>query len=418
MSDLIKNIKGTQDILYEENDTWQYLENFIHHYLKKYGYSQIRTPIFESTYLFSRSIGSQTDIVSKEMYSWIDQGGNHLTLKPESTASVVRSFIQHKLGKKNSINKLYYIDTLFRRERPQKGRFRQFNQFGVEALGSKYPEQDVEVIALAYNFYKSLNIDNLNLKINSIGSPEVRLKYKDVLTKYLLQYKNKLSQISQVRLEKNPLRILDTKVDFEIEIIKNAPHILDYLNKEDKNHFSNVLSHLDSLSINYTVDYKLVRGLDYYCHTVFEILSDNLGSQDALCGGGRYDYLVEELGGKTTPAFGFAAGIERLILALNKKHLPISKSSDIYIVITDKKYLEYSLKISESLRAENLIVVNDLLRRSLKSQMKDANILNVSHTIIFGDEEVENKQVVIKDMKSGNQDYIKFDRIKSYFRNK
>ena len=216
----------------------------------------------------------------------------------------------------------------------------------------------------------------------------------------------------------NPLRILDTKVDFEIEIIKNAPHILDYLNKEDKNHFSNVLSHLDSLSINYTVDYKLVRGLDYYCHTVFEILSDNLGSQDALCGGGRYDYLVEELGGKTTPAIGFADGIERLILALNKKHLPISKSSDIYIVITDKKYLEYSLKISESLRAENLIVVNDLLRRSLKSQMKDANRLNVSYTIIIGDEEVENKQVVIKDMKSGNQDYIKFDRIKSYFRNK
>ena len=318
MSELLKNIKGTRDVLFDENNIWQYLESYIHKFLNKYGFSQIRTPLFENTNLFSRSIGLQTDIVSKEMYSWTDQGGNNLTLKPEVTASVVRAYIQHNLGKKYPINKLYYIDTLFRRERPQKGRYRQFNQFGVEAIGSEHPEQDAEIIALAYNFYKSLNIENLTLKINSIGSTDVRNQYKIALKEYLMPYKNKLSALSQKRLETNPLRILDTKIDFEIEIINNAPHIIDFLNKEDKEHFSKVLSLLDSLSIKYDIDHKLVRGLDYYCRTVFEIQSTKLGSQDALCGGGRYDYLIEELGGKPTPAIGFAAGIERLILSLNQ----------------------------------------------------------------------------------------------------
>ena len=415
MSESLKNIKGTQDILFKDNNIWQYLEYNIHKFLNKYGFSQIRTPIFENTNLFSRSIGSQTDIVSKEMYSWTDQGGNNLTLKPEVTASVVRAYIQHNLGKKNPINKLYYIDTLFRRERPQKGRYRQFNQFGVEAIGSAHPEQDAEIIALAYNFYKSLNIDNLTLKINSIGSQEVRNQYKVALKKYLTPYKNKLSALSQKRLETNPLRILDTKIDFEIEIINSAPHIIDFLNKEDKEHFSKVLSLLDSLSIKYDIDHKLVRGLDYYCRTVFEIQSNKLGSQDALCGGGRYDYLIKELGGKPTPAIGFAAGIERLILSLNKDELSIFKRPNIYIINTEEKYLENSFKITESLRNNNFIVINDTLRRSLKSQMKDANRLNVLYTIIIGEDEIKNNKVTIKNMDKGTQDYISFDKINSYF---
>ena len=415
MSELLKNIKGTRDVLFDENNIWQYLESYIHKFLNKYGFSQIRTPLFENTNLFSRSIGLQTDIVSKEMYSWTDQGGNNLTLKPEVTASVVRAYIQHNLGKKYPINKLYYIDTLFRRERPQKGRYRQFNQFGVEAIGSEHPEQDAEIIALAYNFYKSLNIENLTLKINSIGSTDVRNQYKIALKEYLMPYKNKLSALSQKRLETNPLRILDTKIDFEIEIINNAPHIIDFLNKEDKEHFSKVLSLLDSLSIKYNIDHKLVRGLDYYCRTVFEIQSTKLGSQDALCGGGRYDYLIEELGGKPTPAIGFAAGIERLILSLNQKKLSIFKRPNIYIINTEEKNLELSIKITESLRNNNLIVINDTLRRSLKSQMKDANRLNVLYTIIIGEDEIKSNKATIKNMDKGTQDKVSFDKINSYF---
>ena len=415
MSESLKNIKGTQDILSKDNNIWQYIETYIHKFLNKYGFLQIRTPLFENTNLFSRSIGLQTDIVSKEMYSWTDQGGNNLTLKPEVTASVVRAYIQHNLGKKNPINKLYYIDTLFRRERPQKGRYRQFNQFGVEAIGSEHPEQDAEIIALAYNFYKSLNIKNLTLKINSIGSRKVKNKYKKVLKKYLTPYKNKLSALSKKRLETNTLRILDTKIDFEIEIINNAPNIIDFLNKEDKEHFSKVLSLLDSLSIKYDIDHKLVRGLDYYCRTVFEIQSSNLGSQDALCGGGRYDYLVEELGGKPTPAMGFAAGIERLILALNKEELSIFKRPNIYIITKGKEYLECSFKIAESLRNNNFIVMNDTLRRSLKSQMKDANRLNVLYTIIIGEDEIKSNKVTIKNMDTGSQKQVPFDKINSYF---
>ena len=415
MSELLKNIKGTRDVLFDENNIWQYLESYIHKFLNKYGFSQIRTPLFENTNLFSRSIGLQTDIVSKEMYSWTDQGGNNLTLKPEVTASVVRAYIQHNLGKKYPINKLYYIDTLFRRERPQKGRYRQFNQFGVEAIGSEHPEQDAEIIALAYNFYKSLNIENLTLKINSIGSTDVRNQYKIALKEYLMPYKNKLSALSQKRLETNPLRILDTKIDFEIEIINNAPHIIDFLNKEDKEHFSKVLSLLDSLSIKYDIDHKLVRGLDYYCRTVFEIQSTKLGSQDALCGGGRYDYLIEELGGKPTPAIGFAAGIERLILSLNQENLSIFKRPNIYIINTEEKNLELSIKITESLRNNNLIVINDTLRRSLKSQMKDANRLNVLYTIIIGEDEIKSNKATIKNMDKGTQDKVSFDKINSYF---
>ena len=415
MADIIKNIKGTRDIFLNESTIWQYLESQVHSFFQKYGFNEIRTPAFENTNLFIRSIGNETDIVSKEMYSWIDQGGNKLTLKPEVTASVVRSYIQNNLNKKYAINKFYYIDTLFRRERPQKGRYRQFKQFGVEVIGSKYAEQDAEVIALVYNFYKSLGIENLNLKLNSIGSKESRVKYKKALQDYLIPHKDKLSKVSQNRLQINPLRILDTKLDFEIEILKSAPRIIDYISKDDKEHFNEVLSLLNHLKIQYVIDYNLVRGLDYYCKTVFEIQSDLLGAQDALCGGGRYDYLIEELGGKASPAIGFAAGLERLILALENQNELIKTSPDIYLISLGEDAIKFSFDIAEQLRKNNLIVIMETLRRSLKSQMKEANKLQAKYVIIIGEEEIKNQKVIIKSMDNGNQKEIAFDKINHFF---
>ena len=416
MTTIIKNIKGTKDVLLSETLIWQFIESQVHSFFKKYGFHEIKTPAFENTNLFIRSIGKETDMVSKEMYSWTDQGGNKLTLKPEATASVVRAYIQHSLGKKTPLNKLYYIDSLFRRERPQKGRYRQFKQFGIEVIGSPFPEQDAEVIALAYNFLDFLGVKELTLKVNSIGSQETRNNYKKKLYDYLLPHKNTLTKVSQNRLMINPLRILDTKIDFEIEIINNAPHILDYLNNDDNKHFNQILKFLDNLNIKYIIDHSLVRGLDYYSRTVFEIQSSQLGAQMALCGGGRYDYLIEELGGKATPAIGFATGIERLILALNINEDTLISRPDVYIAPMDENALEHSLNIAELLRInKEFVVITDTLRRSLKAQMKEANRLNVQYTIIIGDHELKNNQVVIKNMDSGDQKNIPFDKIESFF---
>jgi len=414
--EVIKNIKGTKDILPNETLLWQWIENNIHKFMQSYGYGEIRTPKFENSILFNRSIGLNTDIVSKEMYSWIDQGKNNLTLKPEVTASVVRSYIQHNLGRKNILNKLYYIDSLFRRERPQKGRFRQFEQFGVESIGSEFPEQDAEIISMAYFFYKSLGINNLTLKINSIGSKNSRKKYKEALVKYFKPHIDKLTTTSKIRLKDNPLRILDTKIDFEKELVENAPIIIDYLSSDDKEHFHDVLSHLKQLDIDYEIDNYLVRGLDYYCKTVFEIQSDLLGSQSALCGGGRYDYLIEDLGGDSTPAIGFAAGIERLILALDEEKRNIDISPDIYIVTVGEKSIINGTKIAHNLREKlGFIVISDMLQKSIKSQMKEANKLNAKYALIIGDNELENKEVLIKEMSSGKQHNVDFDKIIDFF---
>jgi len=414
--EVLKNIKGTKDIFPNETLLWQWLENNIHKFMQSYGYGEIRTPKFENSILFNRSIGLNTDIVSKEMYSWVDQGKNNLTLKPEVTASVVRAYIQHNLGRQNRLNKLYYIDSLFRRERPQKGRFRQFEQFGIESIGSKFPEQDAEVISMAYFFYKSLGINNLTLKINSIGSKDSRKKYKEALVKFFKPHIDKLTTTSKTRLKDNPLRILDTKVDFEKELVNDAPIIIDYLSSEDKEHFKTVLSHLKELDIDYEIDNHLVRGLDYYCKTVFEIQSDLLGSQSALCGGGRYDYLIEDLGGDSTPAIGFAAGIERLILALDKEKRNINIPIDVYIVTVGEKSIIHGTKIAYLLRNQlGLIVISDMLQKSMKSQMKEANKLNAKFSIIIGDNELQSKKVLIKDMLSGEQKNVDFDKIIDFF---
>lgn len=406
----IRSIKGTQDILPEESIKWQSLENEIRKITSHYGYEEIRTPAFEQTKLFSRGVGEETDIVSKEMYSWTDQGGENLTLKPELTASVARAYIQHNLGLVSPVNKLYYIDALFRRERPQKGRYRQFHQFGVEAFGSEHPEIDAEVIALAISIFYSVGLEELQLNINSIGSPECRKNYKIALQEFLKPHFSNLSETSQKRFNNNPLRILDTKAPHEINILNDAPIISNYWTDEDKTHFNKVIEYLDILEIKYQLMPRLVRGLDYYTRTTFEITSSNLGAQDAICGGGRYDGLVEMLGGKPTPGIGFAAGMERILLAMKKNQSKKNKVQ-IYIVGLGDSARGTVIKLAEELRQQNIATEFDVLRRSLKAQLREANKMGVSYAIIIGDKELESNQLELKNFSTGDQQKIELNKI-------
>ena len=410
-----RSIKGTYDVLPDVSNKWKNIESYIHKSLNRAGYNEIRTPIFENTELFKRSVGSDSDVVSKEMYSWIDQGGTDLTLKPEYTASVVRSYIQNNLGASLPVSKLYYIGDLFRRERPQKGRYRQFRQFGIEAIGSKYPEQDSEVISIAYNLITGLGINDITLKLNSIGSSETRKNYRQALLKFLKPKYDQLSETSRNRFDSNPLRILDTKNKSEIELLKKAPKITEYLSKEDDLHFSEVKTYLNDLSIPFTLDTNLVRGLDYYTRTTFEIASNTLGAQDAICGGGRYDKLVGSLGGKPSPAVGFAAGLERLLLAMgDKNELANKEIKKIYLIGLGNKARSTMMKILNNIRSSGYYVEFDSLRRSLKAQLRESNKLGASITIIIGEQEMEEQCAQIKDLTSGNQESVPFDSIISY----
>ena len=403
--EFIRSIKGTHDILPSQSHRWQMLEAAIHNTMDTYGYSEIRTPAFERTELFSRGVGEETDIVSKEMYSWTDQRGENLTLKPELTAPVVRSFIQHNLGGHSPINKLYYIDALFRRERPQKGRYRQFHQFGIEAFGSEHPEIDAEVIALAMSLFNDIGLTGLTLKLNSIGSPKCRSDYRNALREFLKPHFNDLSETSQKRFENNPMRILDTKIPHEIEILKEAPNISDSLTTEDKAHFEEVCSLLDAMGIQYLIESNLVRGLDYYTRTTFEITSTKLGAQDAICGGGRYDGLVEILGGKPTPGIGFAAGMERILLALGDDDLS-GKTTQVYIVGLGDGVRPTVAKLAQDLRQNNVRTNFDPLRRSMKAQMREANKCGATIAIIIGDKELVAGRAEVKDLSSGVQEKI------------
>ena len=413
--EIIRNIKGTKDILPQDSFIWQTLAARIHSFNQSFGYKEIKTPAFEESSLFERGIGSETDIVNKEMYSWIDQGGKSLTLRPELTAPVTRAYIQHELGKSNPINKLYYLDSLFRRERPQKGRQRQFHQFGIEVFGSPFPEQDAEVIIMAFTLLELLGLNEISLEINTIGSQSNRSDYISKLQSLLFPYRNDFSKLDQVRLEKNPLRLFDSKDPKCHEIMEDkAPTIYNYIAKEDKKHFLTVCDMLDNLDIPYKHNEKLVRGLDYYTHTTFEIKSKSLGSQDSICGGGRYDGLVEQLGGKPTPAVGFAAGIERIIMSLNQEleEFPL----DIFVITIGDDSVKYGMKLARKLRMDlSLSVVTDTLQRSMRSQMRDANRLNVNYCIIIGDNELKNSSLLVKDMTQGTQEQIHIDDIFNYF---
>ena len=409
---MIRTVKGTHDILPEKTGLWRRIEALLHDFMHKYGYGEIRTPIFEKTDLFKRGVGETTDIVSKEMYSWIDQGDENLTLKPELTAPVVRAFIQHNLGGQSPINRLYYIDACFRRERPQKGRTRQFHQFGAELFGSPHPEADVEIISISYNFFKEIGITDLSIKLNSIGSEKCRDNYRNALKNYLKPFLSKLTETSRTRFEKNPLRILDTKNEYEIELIKDAPNITEFLTDEDKIHFNTVKSLLSDLKIPYTIDPLMVRGLDYYTRTTYEITSKSLGAQDALCGGGRYDNLVESLGGKPTPAVGFGAGIERLILSVESLlENEIDDSIQIQLISLSENTLSHSQVIANELRDNDFSVSTDMMRRSLKANLRDANRNGAKIAIIIGDDEASENSVQVKDMQTGKQQKISFDKL-------
>ena len=416
---MIKNIKGTKDLLPNSTYDLQDIENHLIRFLHIHGYGEIRTPIFETTELFSRSVGENTDIVNKEMYTWEDQNGQSLTLRPEMTASVVRAYIQKQIWKIEPISKFYYIGPLFRRERPQKGRLRQFHQFGIEAIGSQNPEQDAEVISIAYNIYKMFGVEDLSIKVNSLGSNNIREKFAKDLKNSILKFKSVLSESELYRLEKNPLRILDTKNNEIKKIIRdNAPNISDYISTEDKNHFKSVLEILDDMSIPYTHDDFLVRGLDYYNKTVFEVISNKLGGQDALCGGGRYDKLISQLGGSDIPAMGFAAGVERLMIAMNLEHNQTT-NTDIYIVNTVSSLISQSMIIADDIRKNlGVAVYVDTLRRSLKSQLRHANKMNSKFSIILDSNTSNENTVSIKSMEENTQEEININNIISYFESK
>lgn len=405
---MIKAITGTRDILPSDIPKWKYLEKIVSEVFTKFNYKEIRTPVFEETALFARGIGEATDIVSKEMYTFTDRGGTSLTLRPEMTAGVVRAFIEHSLDKKNSINKLYYISPMFRQERPQAGRLRQFHQFGAEALGSSDPLLDAEMIIMAYDILNSLSLKNLVVKINSLGIPQSRENYKTILRKYLEQHFHNLSQESKKRFETNILRIFDSKDEKDQKIMENAPLLLEYLDEDSIKHFEIVKKSLDNIGIAYQVDPKLVRGLDYYSNTTFEIVSGSVGSQSSLCGGGRYDMLVKELGGGNIPGVGFAAGMERILLACeNEKSLNIPEESiDLYIVSIDKNLSDKVFRLAVELRRIGLSVETDYLSRSVKAQMREANKYNSRFVLMVGGDEYQNNEVVLKDMSNGEQQNI------------
>ncbi len=405
----IKAPRGTKDLLPPESNLWKEIERSVDETARLFGFEEIRTPIFESVALFKRSVGETTDIVSKEMYLLTDKGGDEMALRPELTASVVRAAIEHNLlSQQGSLSKLYYNGApMFRYERPQKGRQRQFHQFGVELLGSPHPLADLQVIAFAYALYRNLGFVNFELRLNSLGSKDVRARWRTVLVDYLSNYLSELSDESKRRLETNPIRVLDSKNQRDQEIVAGAPKILDYLSDDDRQHFETVQALLTDSGILYRIDPTLVRGLDYYNRTVFELTSNDLGSQDALCGGGRYDELVEQLGGPPTPAVGFAAGVERLVIVLEKLRGEAPKQRiDVYIVLAEKSATKTLIDVTATIKGAGFSAVYDLLDRSVKAQMREADRLGAKFVVMIGADELAEGVVTLKNMSDGSQERI------------
>jgi histidyl-tRNA synthetase len=413
---LTKAPRGTNDILGNYMTAWNRLEEVVRDLCKDFGFKEIRTPIFEHTELFNRSVGETTDIVQKEMYTFNDKGNRSITLKPEGTAGVVRAYLERKLYADVQPTKLFYITPAFRYERPQAGRLRQFHQFGVESFGSSEAVADAEIIALGSNMLERLNIKNVELHVNSLGGPECRKKYNEVLKEFLNKNVDKLCNTCRERFEKNPLRILDCKNESCKEIIKDAPIAIDVLDKVCKEHFDTLLELLDAMGIKYVVDPWIVRGLDYYTKTVFEFISNEIGSQGTVCGGGRYDKLIEECGGSSTSAVGFGAGIERLLMTIEANNGPFEfeKELDIYIGSIGKEATKKAVYIINELRKNGISAESDLLNRSIKAQMKYANKMGAKYSIIIGDNELEEGKVNIKNMDAGEQEEVAINDIVEY----
>ena len=405
---MIKAITGTKDILPIDIPRWKHLEALVEKTMENFNYKEIRTPVFEETALFSRGIGEATDIVSKEMYTFLDRSETSVTLKPEMTAAVVRALIEHSLDKKQSLNKLFYISPMFRQEKPQAGRLRQFHQFGAEALGFDSPALDAEMIIIPYQILSALGLKNLAVKINSLGVPASRENYKLKLREYLTPFLPKLSEESRKRFDINILRIFDSKDEGDQLIMKDAPLLIDYLDEESLKHFETVKAILDKAGIPYEVDPKLVRGLDYYTNTTFEVISGSVGSQSALCGGGRYNLLAEEIGGNSIPGVGFAAGIERILLACaNEDTLNIADEKiDLYLVLLDKSLNTEAYNLALNFRNMGITADIDYAQRSVKAQMREANKYNARFVLFFGGDEYKSGEYVLKNMADGTESRI------------
>lgn len=403
---------GMVDILPDEVTKWQEVERIIHEEAKKFNFEEIRTPIMEQTKLIARGVGQLTDIVTKEMFAF-ERGDDQYVLRPECTAPVVRAYVQHHLEQRGGSQKLYYIGPMFRAEKPQKGRQRQFHQFGAEVIGSDDPIADVEIISLMMSIYDRVGISNTMLKINSVGDPKSRDAYRKALQDYFRPKLDQLSEISQKRFENNPMRILDSKEEEDQPFIEDAPVILDFLTEETEAHYQKVKTHLDELSISYHEDPHLVRGLDYYTRTAFELISPDLGAQDALGGGGRYDLLVEEVGGQPTPAVGFAAGIERLLIACEELdiHLGDEKSVDVYIVTIGDDARSWALAQLPKFRKAGVSATMDYKDRSIKAQMKDADRENARYSIIVGGNELKEGKFTFRDMQASEEHSLSLDDI-------
>ena len=407
--------KGTQDILPLEAARWQYVENLARETFKKYNYGEIRTPMFEHYEVISRSVGDTTDIVTKEMYDFYDKGDRHITLRPEGTAPVVRSFVENKLfaPEVQKPVKLYYIGSMFRYERPQAGRLREFHQIGVECFGSKNPATDVETIAMAYQLFGDLGIQDVTLHLNTLGSPESRAAYRQALIDYLTPLKETLSKDSQRRLDENPLRVLDSKEKEDKLAVENAPSILDYLDEESQAHFDAVRDMLETLGIPYVIDTNMVRGLDYYNHTIFEFITKVDKSELTICAGGRYDGLVEYFGGPETPGFGFGLGLERLLLILEKQgiELPVDSQMDVYIAVLGEGANSKALELVQALRQQGLTAERDYLGRKIKAQFKSADSFKARTVITLGESEVESGQVTIKNNASRQEITVRLNEL-------
>lgn len=411
--------KGTQDILPGASQEWQALEALARETFASYNYAEIRTPMFEHYEVISRSVGDTTDIVTKEMYDFYDKGDRHITLRPEGTAPVVRSYVENKLfaPEVQKPVKLYYMGPMFRYERPQAGRLRQFHQIGVECFGSANPATDVETIAMAYDLFGRLGIEGVTLHLNTLGTPESRAAYRQALIDYLTPLAETLSKDSQRRLHENPLRVLDSKDPADKVAVENAPSILDYLDEASQAHFDQVKAMLEDLGIPYVIDHRMVRGLDYYNHTIFEFITSVEGSDLTVCAGGRYDGLVEYFGGPATPAFGFGLGMERLLLILEKQGLaqPLAPSLDLYLAVLGADANSRALELVQAVRKQGFKAERDVLDRKLKAQFKSADVLGAKLLITLGESEVEAQTVTVKNNQTRAEETVSFDQLRTDF---
>ena len=405
--------RGTKDILPENVAGWNYVEQKIRDICARFGYEEIRTPMFEHTELFHRGIGEGTDVVDKEMYTFTDRGGRSITLRPENTASAVRAYLQNKLYGDSSLTKLFYIGSMFRYDRPQAGRMREFHQFGVEALGEANPAVDAEIILLAMEFLKSLGLKDLKLSLNSVGCPSCRPAYRQALQEYFQPHLDELCGDCKDRFERSPLRILDCKADADKEFMAGAPKITDCLCDECREHFEQVQSLLTEAGVEFELDPRLVRGLDYYTKTAFEIKYAPLGAQSAVAGGGRYDGLIEEMGGNPTPAVGFATGLERVLLALEKQGLlpDTKKQADAFVVALGEAAQKPAFRLLQQLRGAGLTALMDYAGRSMKAQMKQAGKAGARFALILGEDEIKENAVMLKDMEKSQQQKVSLDEV-------